>query len=109
MASSNFLNALHANLVQERKLPRESATGALMSRIEGIDPGETRGYVQRVLEAQRNLWGAPLANHLVYARRPDLFRAVRGMWSALDNEGLLGTTLVCLVNRRVAALNGCEF
>jgi hypothetical protein len=80
-----------------------------MSRIDGLDPGTARGYVQKVLEAQRDLWGAPLANHLVYARRPDLFRAVRGMWSALDKDGLLGTALVCLVNRRVARLNGCEF
>jgi len=80
-----------------------------MSRIDGIDPADAGGYVLKVLEAQRQLWGAPLANHLVYARRPDLFRAVRGMWSALDKDGLLGTALVCLVNRRVAALNGCEF
>jgi hypothetical protein len=80
-----------------------------MSRIDGIDPTEARGYVQKVLDAQRDFWGAPLANHLVYAHRPDLFRAVRGMWSALDKDGLLGTTLVCLVNRRVAALNGCTF
>jgi len=80
-----------------------------MSRIDGIDPESTSGYVRKVLDAQRTVWGAPLANHLVYARRPDLFRAVRGMWSALDKDGLLGTELVCLVNRRVASLNGCEF
>lgn len=80
-----------------------------MSRIEGIDPSQAAGPVRRVLEAQREHWGAPLSTHLVYARRPDLFRAVRGMWSALDNDGVLGTTLVCLVNRRVAALNGCTF
>ena len=55
------------------------------------------------------IWGAPLANHLVYARRPDLFRAVRGMWGALDKDGMLGEALVSLVNRRVARLNGCEF
>ncbi len=80
-----------------------------MSRIDGIDPADASGYVARVLEAQRTTWGAPLANHLVYARRPDLFRAVRGMWSALDKEGLLGESLVCLLNRRVASLNGCTF
>ena len=80
-----------------------------MSRIEGIDPNDASGYVKKVLDAQREHWGAPLANHLVYARRPDLFRAVRGMWTALDKDGLLGTALVCLVNRRVAALNGCTF
>jgi hypothetical protein len=80
-----------------------------MARIDGINPDSAGGYVARVLEAQRQHWGAPLANHLVYARRPDLFRAVRGMWSALDSDGLLGEDLVALVNRRVALLNGCAF
>ena len=80
-----------------------------LSRIDGFVPCAARGYVLKVLEAQRDHWGAPLANHLVYARRPDLFRAVRGMWTALDKDGVLGTALVCLVNRRVARLNGCEF
>lgn len=80
-----------------------------MSRIAGIDPDTATGGVRKVFETQREHWGAPLATHLVYARRPDLFRAVRGMWSALDNDGVLGTPLVCLVNRRVAALNGCTF
>lgn len=80
-----------------------------MSRIDGIDPADASGYVARVLEAQRQSWGAPLANHLVYARRPDLFRAVRGMWGALDKDGVLGEALVCLLNRRVASLNGCTF
>ena len=60
-------------------------------------------------DSQINFAEGSLANHLVYARRPDLFRAVRGMWSALDNDGILGAALVCLVNRRVAALNGCTF
>ena len=80
-----------------------------MSRIEGVDPRGIDGYVKKVLEAQARTWGAPLLNHLVYARRPALFRAVRGMWSAVGADGLLDPPLVHLVNRRVAALNGCEF
>jgi alkylhydroperoxidase family enzyme len=80
-----------------------------MARIKGVDPESTNGYVRKVLEAQAKLWGAPLANHLVYARRPVLFKAVRAMWGAIDRDSLLGPTLVALVNRRVAALNGCEF
>jgi hypothetical protein len=80
-----------------------------MSRIKGIDPERAEGYVKRTLAAQSRVWGAPLLNHLVYARRPDLFKAARGMWTALDRDGLLGAGLVSLVNRRVAALNGCVF
>jgi hypothetical protein len=58
---------------------------------------------------QSDRWGAPLLNHLIYARRPSIFRGVRGMWTGLDASGLLDPGLVALVNRRVAALNGCEF
>jgi alkylhydroperoxidase family enzyme len=31
------------------------------------------------------------------------------MWSGLDSSGLIDTKLISLINRRVAAINGCEF
>ena len=80
-----------------------------MSRIDPVDPTTTEGYIANVFAAQEKAWGAPLLNHRVYARRPALFKAVRGMWTCLDKDGRLGETLVGLVNRRVAALNGCDF
>jgi alkylhydroperoxidase family enzyme len=80
-----------------------------MSRIPAVDPAATSGYVAKILDGQAAAWGAPLNNHLVYAHRPDLFRAVRGMWTALDKDGELGGALVSLINRRVAQLNGCVF
>ena len=80
-----------------------------MARIEGIDPAAAGPTMGKVFDAQAAHWGAPLANHLVYARRPDLFRAVRGMWSGLNRDGVLDPALVALLNRRVAALNGCTF
>lgn len=82
---------------------------AVLSRIRGVDPSSTDGYVARVLTAQSESWGAPLANHLVYARCPAIFKAVRGMWGGLDASGLIAPALVGLVNRRVASLNGCVF
>lgn len=80
-----------------------------MPRIPGIDPATGAGYVGRVLQAQANTWGAPLNNHLLYARRPDLFKAVRGMWTALNKDQLLEPGLEALINRRVAMHNGCVF
>ena len=80
-----------------------------MARVEGVDPGLVEKRIRAVLEAQADRWGAPLLNHLIYARRPSIFRGVRGMWTGLDASGLLDPGLVALVNRRVAALNGCEF
>ena len=81
-----------------------------MARIEGVRPtGTGDEYVEKVLAAQAKRWGGPLLNHLVYARRPSIFRGVRGMWTGLDASGLIDGRLTALLNRRVAALNGCEF
>jgi hypothetical protein len=80
-----------------------------MARIDGVDPNRVEKPIRAVLEAQAKKWGAPLLNHLLYARRPTIFRGVRGMWSGLDSSGLVDPRLVALINRRVAALNGCVF
>jgi len=80
-----------------------------MARIPEIDPAATSGYTAAILKSQAKTWGAPLNNHLLYAHRPDLFKAVRGMWTAVDSAGLLGPALLSLINRRVASLNGCVF
>ena len=81
-----------------------------MARIGGVRPTESGDeYVEKVLAAQAGHWGAPLLNHLVYARRPSIFRGARGMWAGLDASGLIDGRLKALVNRRVAALDRCEF
>ena len=80
-----------------------------MARIQGVDPGKVDRYAKDVLAAQAKVWGAPLLNHLIYARRPTIFRGVRGMWTGIEASGLIDERLQALLNRRVAALNGCEF
>ena len=80
-----------------------------MARIDGVNPTEVDRYTRQVFEAQTRKWGAPLLNHLLYARRPSIFRGARGMWQAIDASGLIEGQLQALINRRVAALNHCEF
>ena len=80
-----------------------------MARIDGVDPEGAQGPVRAVFEAQIKKWGAPLLNHLLYARRPSIFRGARAMWAGLDSSGLIDGKLVSLINRRVATINGCEF
>ncbi|HZH90955.1 MAG TPA: hypothetical protein VEX70_10120 [Pyrinomonadaceae bacterium] len=80
-----------------------------MTRIKGVEPEAAEGFVGRVLAAQAKKWGAPLLNHLIYARRPSIFRGARGMWGGIGESGLIDAKLQALVNRRVAALNNCEF
>jgi len=81
-----------------------------VARIEGVRPAESGDdYVEKILAAQARHWGAPLLNHLVYARRPSIFRGVRGMWTGIDASGLIDEKLKALINRRVASLNRCEF
>ncbi len=81
----------------------------MTQRIPGIELENADARSSAVLNAQSAKWGAPLLNHLVYARTPAIFKAVRSMWSGLAESGLLPDTLVVLVNRRVAILNNCVF
>ena len=80
-----------------------------MSRIADIDVTHAEPAMRKVLEGQAARWGSPLLNHLIYARVPAIFRAVRAMWSGIDAAGHIEGSLTALVNRRVAYLNGCEF
>ena len=80
-----------------------------MSRIPPLDLESVDKPLRKIFEAQRQRWGAPLLNHLVYARRPSIYRGARAMWAGLDESGLLEPALVAMVNRRVAHHNGCVF
>ena len=80
-----------------------------MARVADVNVDECERYVKDVLEAQRKKWGGPLLNHLIYARRPSIFRGARAMWTGIDASGLVDEKLRALINRRVASLNGCEF
>jgi len=80
-----------------------------MARVPDADVDQLDRSIRAVLDAQAKKWGAPLLNHLIYARRPSIFKGARMMWSGLDASGLIDRRLVPLINRRVAFLNGCEF
>jgi hypothetical protein len=84
-------------------------TVVMGQRVRGIERDHADAYAKSVFDAQERQWGAPLITNLVYARRPTIFRAVRGMWSGIDASGLIPPALRALVNRRVAFLNRCEF
>jgi len=81
----------------------------MTQRIDGIDLNDADKRTAAVLTAQAKKWGAPLINHRVYAKNPEIFRAVRGMWAGLDKSGLLPGTLTAMLNRRVATHNLCPF
>jgi len=80
-----------------------------MARVANADVEAVEKQITSVLEAQTKTWGAPLLNHLIYARRPTIFRGARAMWTGIDSSGLISPALRALINRRVAFLNGCEF
>ena len=80
-----------------------------MARVADVNTEEADRYIKDVLDAQSKAWGAPLLNHLLYARRPSIFKGARGMWTGIEASGLIDAALRSLINRRVAFLNGCEF
>jgi|GEM_PF-2144801 len=80
-----------------------------MARLPEAKIDETDARIRRDLEAQAEHWGAPLKPSLICAHNPALYPAVRGMWKALAASGKIEAGFGALVNRRVAALNGCVF
>ena len=78
----------------------------LMARIQGIDPSGASGRMADVYRKQKETWGEVLEPYLVYGRRPPIFLAVRGMWDAFKESGLIDSALATLINRRVASING---
>ncbi len=80
-----------------------------MARIKGLKEDEVGTRITRAFDQQVDQWGAILEPYEIYARRPTIFHAVLGMWRGLNASGLLDGSLTALVNRRVAALNGCLF
>jgi hypothetical protein len=74
----------------------------IVARTESVDAERTERRVRAVLEAQAREWGAPLLNHILFARCPSTFQGARGMWAGLDASGLLDPELVTLVNCKVA-------
>jgi hypothetical protein len=80
-----------------------------MARVPDADIDRLDRSIRAVLDAQAKKWGAPLLNHLIYARRPSIFKGARMMWSGIDASGLIDPRLAAMINRRVAFLNRCEF
>jgi hypothetical protein len=80
-----------------------------MPRVRGVEREGLDVSIERAFRGQEKKWGTVLAPYPVYARRPTIFKAAQGMWVGLAQSGLVDHSLVALVNRRVAALNGCVF
>jgi hypothetical protein len=80
------------------------------TRIPPVDIETLPDDLRRTLEEQRKLFGEPLYPYLFYARNPDYFRSVQGMWATMQQRMKhVPRTLGALLNRRVAWWNGCEF
>ena len=80
-----------------------------MARIARVSEDRVDSEIAEVFDQQTDRWGARLEPYEIYARRPSVFHSVLGMWAGLDASGLIDRPLKTLVNRRVAAHNGCVF
>ena len=80
------------------------------TRIAPVDTETLPDDLRNTLAEQRKLYGAPLHPYLFYARNPAYFRAAQRMFATMQQEMTrVPGTLRALLNRRVAAWNGCEF
>jgi alkylhydroperoxidase family enzyme len=80
------------------------------TRLMPVDVDTLPDDLRATLEEQHRLHGAALHPYLFYARNPAYFRAAKAMWTALQQETKrVPAALRGLINRRVAAWNGCVF
>ena len=80
------------------------------TRIAPVDTETLPDDLRSTLAEQRKLYGAPLHPYLFYARNPAYFRAAQRMFATMQQEmKRVPAILRALLNRRVAAWNGCEF
>ena len=80
------------------------------TRIPPVDVEALSPDLRRTLDEQTKIYGAPLHPYLFYARNPAYFRAAQRMFGVMQQEmKRVPATLRALLNRRVAAWNGCEF
>ena len=80
------------------------------TRIPPVDVETLGPDLRRTLDEQTKNYGAPLHPYLFYARNPAYFRAAQRMFGVIQQEmKRVPATLRALLNRRVAAWNGCEF
>jgi alkylhydroperoxidase family enzyme len=82
----------------------------LKTRIPPVEVETLPDDLRETLEDQAKQRGAPLYPYLFYARNPAYFRAAKAMFAMMAEETKrVPPTLRPLLNRRVAAWNGCEF
>jgi alkylhydroperoxidase family enzyme len=80
------------------------------TRIPPLSPETLPDDLRATLAEQTKLHGAPLHPYLFYARNPAYFRAAKAMFATMQKEMTrVPAILRALLNRRVAAWNGCEF
>jgi len=80
------------------------------TRIDPLDQDALPEDLRATLAEQTRLYGAPLHPYLFYARNPGYFRAAKQMFAVMQKEMTrVPAVLRALLNRRVAAINGCEF
>jgi len=80
------------------------------TRVPPVDIEALPDDLRKTLDEQRKLYGTPLYPYLFYARNPAYFRAAQRMFATMQQEmKRVPATLRALVNRQVAAWNGCEF
>jgi alkylhydroperoxidase family enzyme len=80
------------------------------TRVPPLDIEGLPDDLRKTLEEQRKLYGTPLYPYLFYARNPAYFRAAQQMFATMQQEmKRVPAILRALLNRHVAAWNGCEF
>ncbi len=80
-----------------------------MPRVREIEDAGGDPILQEIFDRQRQMFGDVLNPTKVMAHCPPILKAAKALGAAIGQSGLLPSTLLALVNFRVASINGCPF
>ena len=80
-----------------------------MPRIPELDPDTAPPEVQRMMQAQVELFGFPLNATRVMGYCPGVAKAQGALGDAIDRAGNIEDRLRYLLYSKVATMNGCPF
>jgi len=81
----------------------------MMSRITPLDRDEAHADAQPFFDQDEAAFGLVLNPTRIFAYRPPILAAARGLSRAVANEAMLPAGLRALICVRVAMLVGCPF
>ena len=80
-----------------------------MPRVREIEDDGGDPILKEIFARETEIFGHVLNTTKVMAHTPPILKAAKQLGASIEKSGLLPASLIPLLNRRVALINGCPF